>query len=637
MYKQIVVFPVLTIVMILILMVSTVHLPPIQHAGSGVAMSIFKEDEEKSIFLPLVCNKPWPDLCYAPGTRYYQPPSVEIPEITLQHGTTITVGTINDEINGSVTSVSALLSNPGLDGIALREAIEATNNDPGEYTINFSPSLDGSTIFTGGGSNQDLPPLLGGSVIINGDIDGDSTPDIKIANASTFAYPRGITIESSHNTLYALEMDGYFIAVLIIPLEYNSIYRGITVSNMVVHDGLVGVNLHAGPNDDSWGSNNHWEDILISNNNLDVKQDGITFHLNQTIGDHLDNVTVHHNTIHVSQEIDRASFGIQFMAGFWAESDNNWMTNITITHNTITGNADQSIALLSGAVGGSNNLIGGVNILENEISISDTNFTSEAGKWGINLIAGDGGTDYIDPDYQPIIYPQNNIMRDVNIIDNVIEGVDGRGIQVLAGCCGSHDNKIEELIILNNQIRLQIPDISYDVTGILIRAGDAWPDPHTADNQVSNVIIHDNTFLMGAQKDLPNTHFAASAISVNGSGGSSGADRNQIHNIWISLNQIDSVVPGIHLNGAWEGSTENVVDTAHIYCNTIDKEPIFPHWDPLFKGIVLTGAMRDSMLNRVENVSLFHNDVAGTWNDLTVIPNIMDTAIDNVVEYQIIP
>jgi len=42
-------------------------------------------------------------------------------------------------------------------------------------------------------------------------------------------------------------------------------------------------------------------------------------------------------------------------------------------------------------------------------------------------------------------------------------------------------------------------------------------------------------------------------------------------------------------------------------------------------------------LNRVEGVSLFHNDVAGIWNDLTVIPNATDTAVDNVVDYKIVP
>ena len=637
MYKRIVVIPVLTIVVILILMVSIILLPPIQHAGSGAAMSIFTDDEENSIFLPLVSKKPWPDLCYAPGTKYYQPPEIDIPEITLQHGTAITVTSTADTINGDITSVSGLLSNPGPDGIALREAISATNNDPGEYTITFSPALDGSTIHTGA-DNQDLPPLLGGSVIINGDIDGDKNPDITISNLSSF-YPFGLTIKSSNNTIHAVELVGYFQGIFIDPTDITgTTYTNITVSNIVVRDTLVGINLHAGgPHEDTWSSYNHWENIVVINNELNVQQDGITFNLNNTIGNQLDNVIVANNNIHITQDVDSASFGVQFMAGFWVGSNDNTMTNITVTHNTILGNPDQAIAFLSGAVAGSSNVIDSLLILENEILIHDSNFAIEAGKIGINLISGDGASDYIDPDYDPIIYPEDNIIRNVDIIGNTIEGFDGRGIFLAGGCCGARNNTIENVIILNNQIRSLIPDVEFDVTGILVRSGDSRSDHHTTENLISNIIIQNNAFHLGEQATLPDTNFAAAAISVNGAGGGPGADQNKVRDIWISLNQIDSVVPGIHLNGAWEGSTENVVDTAHIYCNTIDNEPIYPHWDPPFKGIVLTGAMRDSTLNRVENVTLFYNDVARIWNDLTVILNIMDTAIDNVVEYQIIP
>src|SRR3990172_4104456 len=166
-----------------------------------------QDQDDHELFLPLVLNKPWPSMCYAPGTENFQVPDPEIPEITLQQGTTITVTTNADIINGNVSSVAGLLANPGPDGIALREAIEATNNDPGEYTIQFTAQLDGTTIYTGATNNQDLPPLLGGSVIINGDIDGDLTPDVTIANASAFQYPFGFKIQSSNNTLHALQME----------------------------------------------------------------------------------------------------------------------------------------------------------------------------------------------------------------------------------------------------------------------------------------------------------------------------------------------------------------------------------------------------------------------------------------------
>ena len=461
--------PIIVPIFVLVPLASIMYLFPLRLDANAVTL---QNEDDHQIFLPLVGKNTWPSLCYAPGTANFQAPTPEIPEIILQQGTTITVTTNADIINGNVSSVAGLLANPGPDGVALREAIEATNNDPGEYTIRFSAQLDGTTIYTGGTNNQDLPPLLGGSLIINGDIDGDLAPDVTIANASTFQYPFGFKIQSSNNTLHALKMEGYFTGVTIKPTTTtttNVTFRGITVSNMLMSDVLVGINLHAGPDEGAWASGNHWEDILLINNDLDVKQDGITFHLNHTIGDHVDNVTIADNSIRVSQNINSASFGIQLMAGFWAGSNNNMVTNITLTHNIILGNPDQGIVLMSGAVGASGNVIDGAVIWENEILISETNWAYEAGKLGIDLITGDAATDYIDPGYEPIIYPEYNVIRNVDIIGNRIEGFDGRGIQMMGGCCGARYNTIENVNILNNRFATLIPDVSYDVTGILVR------------------------------------------------------------------------------------------------------------------------------------------------------------------------
>ena len=58
-------------------------------------------------------------------------PAPDIPEITLQQGTMITVTTNTDAISGDVSGIAQLISDPYTDGIALREAVEATNSDPG--------------------------------------------------------------------------------------------------------------------------------------------------------------------------------------------------------------------------------------------------------------------------------------------------------------------------------------------------------------------------------------------------------------------------------------------------------------------------------------------------------------------------
>ena len=71
--------------------------------------------------------------------------------------TLITVTTTSDESNGTVSSAAALLANPGPDGVSLREALQVTNNDPGQYTIRFAPSLAGATIHVGVDSRPSFP------------------------------------------------------------------------------------------------------------------------------------------------------------------------------------------------------------------------------------------------------------------------------------------------------------------------------------------------------------------------------------------------------------------------------------------------------------------------------------------------
>src|SRR5258708_21793621 len=99
----------------------------------------------------------------------------------------IVVTTTSDATNGTPSSVAALLADPGPDGISLREAITATNNDPGTYTIRFASSLKGATITL----DSQLPPLLGGGVTIEGDVDGDGKPDLTLAKTAGFSATLG--------------------------------------------------------------------------------------------------------------------------------------------------------------------------------------------------------------------------------------------------------------------------------------------------------------------------------------------------------------------------------------------------------------------------------------------------------------
>ncbi|MEX0726233.1 MAG: choice-of-anchor Q domain-containing protein, partial [Planctomycetaceae bacterium] len=62
----------------------------------------------------------------------------------------VTVDNDLDIVNGTTTSIAALIASDGGDGISLREAIIAANNDGGADTIDFDASLAGGTITLGG-------------------------------------------------------------------------------------------------------------------------------------------------------------------------------------------------------------------------------------------------------------------------------------------------------------------------------------------------------------------------------------------------------------------------------------------------------------------------------------------------------
>lgn len=89
--------------------------------------------------------------------------------------TTVVVSTFNDAVNGNDSSLTALINNPGPDGISLREAIMAANNSSGANTIRVPPGTyyltnasDGELEFGNGpftGTNLTILPEEFGSEV----------------------------------------------------------------------------------------------------------------------------------------------------------------------------------------------------------------------------------------------------------------------------------------------------------------------------------------------------------------------------------------------------------------------------------------------------------------------------------------
>lgn len=421
-------------------------------------------------------------------------------------GNTFVVVTTSDDVNGNTSSPTALLADPGPDGISLPEAIDATNHTSDFYTINFDPSLSGSTIYL----NRDMPHITQGNVTINGDINKDGTPDITIdgtdadfvcfnINGASNVVIRGFNILNFHKhgvyifpnsgdgrpdveniLIYQNEIvaDAGQISLLISDQDNSSI-RNVEINSNYLHDGPSSVSIIAGMGTGSF--ENEISNVSILNNTIDNP--------GQTID------------IMVSPAASSGAYG-------------NTVTNIGIRGNTITGENDSSILVDASNQGSSgNNTLDGLLITDNYI---------EGIAVGIELVGESGG------------YSTGNLMTNVEISDNtmigcgihiagstgynshgntisnlIIErnylnatGVTGsaNGIYVAAGADGSHDNFLYDLIIRDNFIT------GFKDTGILLHANDAF----SPNNSIDRVTILNQTITNNA---IGNSW--ASAINVN--------------------------------------------------------------------------------------------------------------------------
>ena len=163
--------------------------------------------------------------------------------IVLFLGAVLTTAVVNISTWGGTLTVNST-ADPGTSGdslVTLREAIEFSNGDAsptgGELalvsgtvgtgvadTILFDPSISGATIQP----TSALPALTDDGTFINGDIDGDGTPDVEI-DGSAAGEVSGITITSAYNTIRGLVINRFF-------------WQGVIISGQDAHDNTIAGN-----------------------------------------------------------------------------------------------------------------------------------------------------------------------------------------------------------------------------------------------------------------------------------------------------------------------------------------------------------------------------------------------------------
>jgi len=724
-----------------------------------------------------------PETCPGVGIQAYSEPPIEPITaslsdetiIVLTHGAVIVVTTNLDESNGDTSSLEALLANPGPDGVSLREALLVTNHDPGEYTIQFDPSLSGAAIQVGSWDHTELPPLEGGSVIINGDIDGDLEPDIMLENATGEVKPGssffGFQIHSSRNTLHALKMIGFGDSILFDAPSTHTVYYDNTLSHLVIESYLGGINLYSGKGGEGepiQESRNTWLNTRVIGNRITAqsgigfalhwaskdKIDGLIIKDNQILinlegksqggngialspgfgsefdGNHIENVIIQgnfiggnsnsaislgagimgassnlirdiyilENTISTSGSgIDLASgygenardnlmqflliannliegnagsgitlfsggmgsgnnaikdiyilentirktyplfeymhtFGVQISAGFWVNQEGNEISNIVVAGNSIEGNPEMSVLISSGSVGSSRNLVERVIFSNNRIITTqpareDTGIPLNA----IVIATGDGATDYYDASYQPVVYPNDNILRDIWISNNLIKGQGGGGVMLSTGVNGVERNLIENIYILGNEIDAFFPEKGIMINSISLTHGG------NGDNRISQVYIQQNSIsYTNLRNEFSDEEFVSGGIILASGNGPS---HNITEDIWIIANDISSPAPGINLVAGWSPpylspSMGNLISDVRLWCNLIPEKPILlESLFPGIKGINLAGGWGLAQDNRVENIDIEKNLVAGVEDDVSVFDNAGEGCQSNFVHF----
>ena len=452
--------------------------------------------------------------------------------------TTVLVNNLTDYVNGDTSSIAALIDNPGPDGISLREAIQAANQTAGSKTITFDPLLSGSTIVLQ--SLQVFFTLTAGDTLINGDLDGDGSPDITIdgVNGDSTHSDIAFVIRSGGNTIQGLSLVNFYssairigcdgVACSGVNLSNNKILgnnvntaRGggfaftilstdtfyhyeeannITIDSLEIRGNHVVVPAGAAlfiALSGAGASFNTLTNLVIKDNyfsgagiNLTVvTTDCNSYFYNIPLpvhySDHnvVENVTIENNVIEPSgSNSEAAPYGLSIGAANDGNSDNR-MSHVIISGNTIGGIAANGLTVQAAAdfeTSVENPHSSSRNQVD-DVQVYNNHFTiTNVGIWVVT--SGAGGTSPSGTD---------NVVKNVNIHDNEISGFSAIGIHVTAGIGNSY-NRIQEIEVTHNQIHTSITDPSYPI-GIYVVGGGCWCSRISSHNEIRAMTVSENT------------------------------------------------------------------------------------------------------------------------------------------------
>jgi hypothetical protein len=542
----------------------------------------------------------------------------------------IVVTTVSDATNGNTLSVAALLADPGPDGVSLREAISATNNDPGIYTIRFAPSLVGATIAL----SSQLPRLLGGGVTVEGDLNGDGKPDVTLSEAAGFSATLGtlgtycpvsggcgLSIGSSGNRLHALTLVGFGAGVDIEPWHPGDDAAPMpptiltladnVVSDLVMHGiqtfgVLIGsvfnknCGLYAGYAKPCV-TNDITKNTTITGNTIEMANAGDTG-IKATLsnaGDRIENITVTDNTIQnategIALEVIGNATGAAISGGL-------------VARNSIAGNTGIGIGLVSGGVRAQTNTVENVQVLDNRL-----NLVSQGASFCCQGIVVEAGGD-TNTDLTPIAYPDGNEMQNVLVRGNTISGTLVEGVSVQEGLGGGSNNRVNDIRVEANTITS-----STLASGVLIwtvGGGSPVENRDETGNQIARVAVDANRITIGNRQGSQPPG-AGGVVILGGLG--SNARNASVRDIQIVNDVIGPGHGQILLIGGANGASGDQLDGVRIVNDTVVDQR-----DPVLQIAANDkGATGNSVSGVTVSNTIFSGSLAGE-----VVPSMIHSSI----------
>jgi hypothetical protein len=550
-----------------------------------------------------------PESCGPVGVQGYSPPpAATVPPFTLSRGEVIVVNTTDDIVNGNTTNVSDLLKDPGPDGISLREAVLATDNSLGQYTIDFSQNLTDATIQLGG-------PLFltKGNLTINGSIDGSGKPEVTINDTGGTPF----IVESSENTLYGLRITGDSPdgVLLTPPSPADETYVGNVVDDLTIEGGMgAGIDL------DTWSvsgtTGERWVNTLIAGNHIDVNPDdsgiGINVVTDRASGAYLYGTLILNNTVVTASSPFGAASGI-VVQSYPLGSTGNEIVNTLIANNEVYSGGDSTnVGIYAAENGGFRDLFEGLRIVNNSIFPGFPDGPSN----GVSIFAG--------IDFTNSSLPSKNTFENVSIMGNTVVGPSDLGIDAAAAYQVNASER--NVTIEGNAIDLFASGSS--VVGVRLLSGSNI-DSLIHNNTLGNITVRWNTI---AVEGLAGQFFSAGVMVA---GGQFGATQNLLDDTSVSNNLIEPTnAIGINVFGGANGASDNTVSALNLTCNEITENPGVVS-GVNFTGISVVGGFgigsNNTTANTVNHVLICDDLLAGVIDNATVANDVGTPAIANSV------